>query len=175
MDFINGEIKVLYIKQEGEYLPIACLTENSFSETAEMLGTTTRDNTDGWKSSIPVGQSYTINFSGLLTNDIYNDTKATFHEIRDLKRQRTLVDWKIDSGNGSPDYGQAYISSLGESAAIDEFVSFDGVLTGYGKPENIFDSIYYAYKERVEAASGTLSSEKCTKEYVETLILNTTK
>lgn len=171
MNYVNGSNKLLYIKINDVYLPIACLTENSFSESASTLGTTTRDNTDGWETSIPVGQRYNISFSGLLTNDLVSDTSATFQQIRDLKRQRVLVDWKIDSGNGSPDYGQAHITNLSESAVIDEFITFTGALDGYGEPENKFDSIYYGYKDRVEAAGGTLSSEECTKEYIESLIL----
>ena len=38
--FINGENRILYIKINGEFLPIGCLTGDSFSETVEMLNTT---------------------------------------------------------------------------------------------------------------------------------------
>ena len=170
MEFIDGTYKILSIKQNDVYLPIGCLTENSFEESVTMLDTTTRDNTDGWKSSRPVAQSYNIPFSGLVTNDIVSDSVITFKALRDLKRQRQLIDWKIDDGNGNPDYGQAHINTIADTASIDEFVSFTGGLTGYGEPINTFDSLYYAYKERVELAGGVLSSEKCTKQYIEFLI-----
>ncbi len=63
MEFINGEIRILYIKQSGDFYPIGCLTSNSFSEDFETIGTTTRDN-DGWATSRPTKQSYTISFDG---------------------------------------------------------------------------------------------------------------
>ena len=69
-DFTNGTYKVLSIKQDNVYLPIGCLTENSFEESVDMLDTTTRDNPNGWKTSRPVGQQYSISFSGLVTSDI---------------------------------------------------------------------------------------------------------
>lgn len=169
-EFINGALKKLSIKQDGVYLPIGCLTENSFEESSTMLGTTTRDNADGWETSIPVSQKYNISFSGLVTNDIISDGVVTFKALRDLKRQRQLVDWKIDDGFGDPDYGQGYINTISDSAVIDEFVSFSGGLVGFGEPENLFDSLYYAYKERVEEIGGVLSDENCTKEYIESLI-----
>ena len=170
MEYINGEIKILYLKKNGEYLPIGCLSDNNFSETSTTLDTTVRTNKNGWSSSIPVTQSYSIEFSGLLTVDLISDTNVTFQEIRDFKRQRTLIEWKIDDGEGNPDFGQGYITSLSEAANIDELVSFSGGIIGSGEPTNTFDSIYYEYKERVEAAGGTLSSEECTKEYIEQLI-----
>lgn len=171
-DFINGTYKFLSIKQNDVYLQIGCLTENSFNESVEMLGTTTRDNPDGWGTSIPVGQKYDIPFSGLVTNDIVSDRVITFKAIRDLKRQRQLIEWKIDDGTGNPDYGQGYINTISDSAVMDEYVSFTGGIVGQGEPINEFDSLYYAYKERVEAAGGVLSSEKCTKQYIESLILH---
>ena len=46
---IEGDIRILYIYDKTAYSPIGCLTENSFSESVEMLDTTTRDN-GGWKT-----------------------------------------------------------------------------------------------------------------------------
>ena len=66
-DFANGAYKVLYIKVGEVYFPIGCLTSNSFSEEVAMLGTTTRDNSDGWKTSIPTLQSYNISFDGIIS------------------------------------------------------------------------------------------------------------
>ena len=173
-DFTNGTYKVLSIKQDNVYLPIGCLTENSFEESVDMLDTTTRDNPNGWKTSRPVGQQYSISFSGLVTSDISSNGMITFQSLRYTKRQRTLVDWKIEDGSGNDDYGQAYISSLSEAANIDEFVSFSGSLVGYGEPNNVFDSTYYGYRDRVLAAGGTFEAEQCTKDFIETLIFGGT-
>ena len=171
MEFINGSLRILYIKIDGVYLPIACLTSNSFTESVQMLDTTVRTNRNGWSSSVPTIQKYSISFSGLITNDIASDVKATYRAIENIKRQRQLLDWKIDDGNGNPYYGQSYITNLSNDSNIDEFVSFSGSLVGQGEPSSDLDNIYFGYKDRVEAAGETLSSEKCTREYVESLIL----
>lgn len=167
MEFTNGSLKVLYIKQNGKYLPIGCLTSNSFSESVEMLDTTVRTNKNGWKSSRPVSQTYNIDFDGLLTSDISSDTIITYQALRDIKRQRLLLDWMISDGKGNDDFGQAYINSIGESASIDEFVSFNGGLVGYGEPTNTFDSLFYGYKNRVLADGGAFEADRCVKEYIE--------
>ena len=167
MAFINGEIRILYFKINGSYIPVGCLTDNSFSESAGMLPTTTRDNTDGWESARPINQNYSISFSGLVTTDFIDESKVNYQRLRQLKRQRTLIEWKIDDGQANYDYGNAYITNLSDSAAIDENVSFDGSLQGYGEPYNYVDNIYFTYKEFVESKSGTLSSERCTQNYIE--------
>jgi predicted secreted protein len=137
MDFINGVIRVLYIKKEGLYLPIGCLTSNSFSETVEMIGTTTRDNVNGWKSSRPTSQSYSISFDGLVGSVADSLTEVTYKDLKAIKRSRLLVEWRIgDTGLANYEYGLAYITGLGDSASIDEFISFNGSLEGFGEVTN---------------------------------------
>ena len=92
--FINGSNRILYIKIDETYLPIGCLTSDSFSESVEMLTTTTRDNA-GWATSTPTTQSYNISFDGLIINTFFNGgdfTKISLDKLRDLKRNRTLID-----------------------------------------------------------------------------------
>jgi len=136
MAFIKGVDRVLYIKQEGVWLPIGCLTDNSFSESSEMLGTTTRDNTNGWQSSVPTNQTYSVSFSGLLTNEYTSLTQVTYYQLQVYKRYKDLIDWRVDDGLGNYDYGSAYISELSNANAIDEFVSFSGTLVGQGIVDN---------------------------------------
>ena len=112
MTFISGTLRILYIKPGDDWLPVGCLTSNSFSESSEMLGTTTRDNQDGWRSSVPTNQSYAIPFEGVLTDDLESDTLMTYYEIQALKRNRTLIDWQIESVEGGFESGQGYISDL---------------------------------------------------------------
>ena len=169
-NFTNGTYKTLSIKQYDMYVPIGCLTDNSFSESVDMIDTTVRTNLNGWSSSRPVGQKYNIDFSGLVTDDISSDSMITYQALRALKRNRTLIDWRIQDDSGNDDYGQAYITNLSDSASIDEFVSFNGALVGYGEPVNVFDSLYYGYKDRVLAAGGTFEAEQCVKNFIETLI-----
>ena len=139
MEFINGTLKILYIKQYGEYLPIGCLTDNSFSESAEMLDTTVRTNTNGWTSSIPVGQSYSIDFSGLIPTEVYSQNIFTYERLKYIKRQREVLEWKIDDGGVITEFGSAYISNIGDTAIIDEFISFSCTLKGQGEPINNYD------------------------------------
>lgn len=137
--FIDGSNRLLYIKWEDVYLPVGCLTGDSFSESSEMLDTTTRDNA-GWKTSTPTLQSYNISFDGLVINTLFNGgdfTKVSYDRIRQLKRNRTLIEWKLkDTNSVFVDSGKGYITELSDSSSIDEFISFNASIEGYGNPES---------------------------------------
>lgn len=134
---INGADRILYLKINGIYLPVGCLIGNSFDENSEMLDTTTRDN-NGWSTSVPVMQSYNINFNGIQLNSTVvggNYNVASYDKLKLAKRDKIRLEWKIQ-GSEYPivDYGEAYITSLGELNNVNEFMSFSGTLTGFGKP-----------------------------------------
>ena len=135
--FINGTNRILYIKWDDVFLPIGCLTSDSFEESVEMLDTTTRDN-GGWKTSVPTNQSYSISFDGLLINTYFNGgdfDKISYDRLRVLKRNKTLIDWKIeDLDKTFVDTGKGYIVSLSDSSNIDEFITFNASIEGYGTP-----------------------------------------
>lgn len=132
MAFINGSNRILYIKLEDTYVPIGCLTSNSFSESSDMLGTTTRDNTNGWTSSIPTNQSYSVPFDGVLTSEYSSTSQITYYQLQIYKRTKSLIEWRVDDGLGNYDYGSGYISDLSNANSVDEYVSFSGVITGFG-------------------------------------------
>ena len=137
MDFVNGEDRILYVKINGAYLPIGCLTDNSFDESVEFLDTTTRDN-GGWNTSRPLNQQYSISFNGIQINSTLaggNFNVASYDKLKQLKRNRQLIDWKIQ-GTVYPivDYGKGYIGSISEANAVGEFMTFTGSITGYGQP-----------------------------------------
>ncbi len=137
MDYTNGEDRILYIKQFGNWLPVACLTGNSLSESAEMLPTTTRDN-NGWNTSRPTNQSYNIAFDGLQVNTTVAGGSfgvASYDKLKLIKRSKTLIDWKIQ-GSIFPvvDYGKGYITDISEAANVGEFLTFSGSIIGYGIP-----------------------------------------
>lgn len=136
MSFISGALRLLYIQQDGVYLPVGCLTSNGFEESSEMVGTTTRDNIDGWTSSIPSNQSYSISFDGILTDEFDSTVIITYYELQLLKRNRTLINWRIESVEGEFEDGQGYISNIANQNNIDEFVSFNGTITGVGIPDS---------------------------------------
>ena len=137
MDFYKGDDRVLFIKLNGNWLPIGCLTSNTFSETSEMLPTSTRDN-NGWSTSRPTTQSYNISFDGIQVNTTVaggNFNIASYDSLKFLKRNKVLLNWKIE-GTIFPvvDYGKCYINELSEASSVDELLLFSGSITGYGIP-----------------------------------------
>lgn len=137
MNYVNGEDRILFLKIEGNYMPIGCLTGNTLDKTAEMISTTTRDN-KGWGTSRPDTKNYSISFNGLQVNSTMAGgvfTVASYDKLDKLFNDSILLEWKIQ-GTVFPvvNYGKCYISSLGEVNNVDEFMSFAGTLTGYGKP-----------------------------------------
>ena len=123
MDFINGEDRILYIKYNGVYLPIGCLTGNGISEESEMIDTTTRDN-KGWKTQRPLVQGYSIPFSGLQVNSTLvggNFNVTSYDKLVGFKRSKLLLEWKIQ-GSKYPivDYGYAHITSIESTENVGE-------------------------------------------------------
>tara|TARA_R110002096_G_scaffold159223_1_gene324956 strand:- start:47 stop:508 length:462 start_codon:yes stop_codon:yes gene_type:complete len=136
---INGSYSILYIKWSGQFLPIGCLTSDSFSESAEMIDVM-RTNSASWKTSTPTNQSYNISFDGLVknTNSAGGDaTKISLDRLRVLKRAGTLIEWKTqDSNSIFIDTGFGYITSLSKESSTDEFISFSATIDGFGAPSS---------------------------------------
>lgn len=136
MSFVSGSLRILYIKVNGLYVAVGCLTANNFSESSETLDTTTRDNA-GWSTFRPTNQSYQIDFSG-----IQDPADAlTYAELKEYKRARTLLEWKIEAtAAGLIDYGYGYITEISETAEAGSNLTYNGVLRGYGKPVELGDN-----------------------------------
>jgi len=137
MAFINGEDRILFFKINNSWVPVGCLTENTFDETSEFIDTTTRDN-QGWSTSRPIQQSYTISFAGLQINTTVAGGQfdiASLDKLKQLKRNKILLDWKFQ-GTIYPivDYGKCYISNLSDPNIVGEFISFSGSAIGFGIP-----------------------------------------
>lgn len=127
----------MYIKISGDYIPIGCLSDNSFTESSETIDTTTRDNA-GWSTSRPTMQNYSISFNGIQVNSTISGgdlNVASYDRLKELKRDRQLLDWKIQ-GTNFPivDYGKAYITDISEAAPVNELITFSGNLSGFGQP-----------------------------------------
>lgn len=165
--FIDGAYSVLYINTGDGYLPVGCLTSNSFSEETTTLESTTRDN-DGWNTNRLTGQSYSISFDGLVLSNAVSLTKQTYYDLQTAKRNRTLITWRVNEDY----YGSGYITSLSNEDAIDENVSFSAELLGYGIPIIQIDFIYDAYQVRVLADSGVMGNEHCLKNYIDNILKN---
>lgn len=130
MATVKGDLRILYIKVSDTYVPIGCLTGNSYSESSETLGTTTRDNA-GWTTFRPTNQTFGIEFAG-----VYDDTVSLgYDELKEYKRNRTLLDWKIQTtGDTYYEYGRGYLTDISESADAGDIMVFSGTLQGYGRP-----------------------------------------
>lgn len=137
MAYILGDDRLLFLKINGIWTPIGCLTGNSIEENCEMIDTTTRDN-DGWSTSRPVSQDYSVSFTGIQVNSTTaggNFDVASYDKLKFLKRNRILLDWKIEGATFPViDYGKCYITSLGEENNVQEVMTFSGTLKGFGKP-----------------------------------------
>lgn len=143
MDLLNGTYKLVYLKVAAVWYPVGCLTDSGFSESAEMLSTTTRDNTDGWDSSIPTRQNYSLNFSGFLNIGDRVGTILTHADLTTYKRSRTRVEWKTESSiGGNVEEGFAYITNLSDSATIDEFETFTCNMVGWNNPTTTIGNAY---------------------------------
>jgi hypothetical protein len=115
-----------------------------------MLPTTTRTN-NGWESSLPQQQSYTIDFEGmqiLTTGALGDSTKLSYDALKSYKRNRTQIEWKIeDSAQYFVDEGFGYIKDLGESNTIGEFLTFSGSIVGFGEPVFTSDAGAYTFED----------------------------
>lgn len=133
--FYKGDIRILYIKEDSTWYPVACLTDNPFAEEVDMLPTTTRENA-GWETSLPTKQRYSIEFNGIqiLTMPAGDITKMSYDRLKGLKRERTLVEWKIeDSGAVFSDTGFGYIQNISEANEAGNRLEFNGSIVGYGE------------------------------------------
>ena len=133
---INGTNSILYLDIGQGFLPVGSLTANSFSESVETLDTTNIES-GGWKTYVLTNQEYSIDFSGVAINTLYNggDTsKFSYDIIKIIKRNRILIDWKVQDNGGNIDSGKCYITDLSSESNIDEFISFNATLLGYGVP-----------------------------------------
>lgn len=141
---IKGKESLFYIKKNTVWFPVGCLTSSPLSEDSTMIDTTTRDN-NGWKTSFPTNQSYKIDLSGLMVmddEDSGNDV-LSYRELRSLKRNRELIEWKRTTLNGYyVDSGKAYITSISDADEASGFITFTASLQGYGAPEESNERIY---------------------------------
>ncbi len=139
---INGLYEILMIKISGTFFPIGCLSSNGIQESAETINTTTRQNTNGWRTMKATGQTYSLPFDGLIKySDLTN--LVSYRDIEDLKRARNNIEWKLENlQDGTVDYGDGLITSLQRNAATDEYISFSGTIEGYGEPLKEVNSLY---------------------------------
>lgn len=122
----NGTDKIISIKIGINYVPIGCLNSNSFAEQLQVIEKNVAT-LNGWKYYEGTNQTYSISGSGYIT-----DATLDYYGLQNIKRNRTLVEWKISDGIDT-ETGQGYITELSNASNIDEFVSFSFTIVGFGE------------------------------------------
>lgn len=129
MAFYSGSVKILYIDIDSSWIPVACLTSNTFEEETELISTTTREN-NGWETFKATKQRATVSFDGLQTltdGDSGDATKVSYDRLKILKREGAELSWKIeDTDTLWTETFNGYLVSLSESAPVDDWLSFSG-------------------------------------------------
>jgi hypothetical protein len=150
MNFIRGHTRVLFIKVGAVFIPIGCLTDNPFSESSEMLDTTTRES-NGWRTSRPTSQAYNISFSGYQINTAFDGGNAnylSYDRLKIIKRTRVLLEWRLASNDGLfVDSGFGYITSIGEQNEVSDYLQFDGEIQGFGQPTSTSETLSYVFQD----------------------------
>lgn len=144
MNFIRGKESLFYIKKNNVWFPVACLTSSPFSEESEVIDTTTRDN-NGWKTSLATNQSYSIQLSGMVVQDDEDsgNNVVSYRELRNMKRSREIIDWKIETLDGYyVDSGRAIITQISCDDPAEGWISFSATLQGYGAPDQSNERVY---------------------------------
>lgn len=133
---IKGSESLFYIMKNDVYFPVGCLTSSPIADDVEMLPTTTRQN-EGWKTSFPTNQGYSIELSGLMVmdDDDSGNEVLSYRELRRFKRDKVLIDWERRTLNGYYiDRGKAWITTISDSDEADGFITFNASLVGQGAP-----------------------------------------
>jgi hypothetical protein len=136
---LSGNDSILFLRLQGQLVPIGCLTENSFSEETQMLPTTTRQ-TNGWSTARANNQNYSISFAGLQVFTVLGGVGLlSLDRLQILKRNRTLVLWEEVRGNNLVQRGRGYIIQLDAENPVNQDALFSGVIQGFGAPELVLE------------------------------------
>jgi|TARA_R110000803_G_scaffold134379_1_gene201458 predicted secreted protein len=137
MAAINGTELTLYIpsvKVGGTtptWIAIGLSKSASISLAAEMGDVSTKDSS-GWSESLSLMKSWTVDFEALVDLDVTSADPNTAINILPLwdyfkNGDKLKIAW---GKGGSYWYGDAFITSLEESAEAEQPVSFSGSLQG---------------------------------------------
>lgn len=135
-NFINGDLAILSIKRDGDYVPVACLTSNGLAEALTFNEVQTKCD-PGVIISTPNSYSYNVPLEGVLTDTTSGggDTAlASWDYLRGLMRAKTLVEWQITIGDPVfiTDSGEGYFENLEMTAPAGDNITFTGSIKGTG-------------------------------------------
>lgn len=111
---------------------IACATSGTFSGSLEIIDATTKDN-DGQREILAGGLSWTMSCEGLIQFDLGATVRSNL-DLFDLWQDKTLVRiaWTTGQNDDYMYYGNAYCTSIEESAGLNEVATFSVNFEGDG-------------------------------------------
>lgn len=118
---MNGNDCILYWNDE----PIACLTSNGLSEAVSFINTAKRTQSGALKS-LPVSNSYQINFEAVMVSDL----GMSWYDLSMLARNQVIGSWELTGVNDS---GFGFLAGLELTANSGGIITFTGVIIGYGE------------------------------------------
>lgn len=131
-DKLKGDEKMLYAWDGLAYRPIACITSNELSSSAEVKESKNKCNpgvTSVEYSSI--NKSVSIEGEALDTTTAGGDSaKASFDFLEDAQDSQEKLDIKLDTGleDAGSKFATVIIQDLTETAAAGEIVTFSATL-----------------------------------------------
>lgn len=125
-EYLKGDDVLFYIRYNGNWKVVACLIDNPLTEDTEVIETTARGS-GGWRSYIGGLQDYSITLNAHL---VVGDEFVSYEHLKGLKREVIPFEWRLMSVGGEiADTGVSFISSLSQSNATNDVVSFSATLT----------------------------------------------
>ena len=153
MASIKANDRIFFIKQNDDFIPIACLTSNEISENTTMFETTTRAS-GGWKTSLPDNQAYSLSFSGI--NQL---TGLSVETLQILKRNRVKIIWGIGTVDNIVEQGFGHIIDLNVTDDVNQDSVFSGTIEGYGIPEQNLSALGATLEDFLADFNGDLISD----------------
>ena len=120
---INGTDLLVYVNGTA----IACALSSSIDMSTDTFETTCKDSA-GWREIMPSKRSWSISGDGLTQFDV----AYGFNDLVDLWRNRTLVTLTFKTSNIDDKVftGSAYITSLSETAPMEDVTSYSFTFEG---------------------------------------------
>lgn len=129
MAALLGKDDVLFIHNGTTYLPVGCLTSNSYDKSRDFAdGTVTKCNTS--PAPIPQSSTYEVSFDAIADDD--EVTKIGFALIEGEMDKDVPSYWKTQRKGEDHKFGKGWFTSVSSEAPADGEVTWSATLRGDG-------------------------------------------
>lgn len=129
MAALLGKDDIFFVHNGTTYLPVGCLTSNSYDKTRDFAdGTVTKCNTT--PSPIPQKSSYETSFEAIADDDII--TKIGMELIESEMENDEPSYWKTQRKGVDYKFGKGYFTAVGSQAPADGEITWNASLRGDG-------------------------------------------